>query len=120
MRIGEAARQTGVTVKAIRHYEAMGLLGTLERDGSYRDFSVDDLDRLRLIAHCRELGFGLREIRRVLQLVADARPACPDPEAMLDVVNDHLRDVHARIARFQQLGERLETTRAYLQRRLRA
>src|SRR5437868_2450801 len=54
MRIGEAASETGVTVKAIRHYEAVGLLGVLERDGSYRDFSADDLERLRLIAHCRD------------------------------------------------------------------
>jgi MerR family transcriptional regulator, copper efflux regulator len=51
MRIGEAASETGVTVKAIRHYEAVGLLGILERDGSYRDFSADDFERHRLIAH---------------------------------------------------------------------
>ncbi|MGE0401917.1 MAG: MerR family DNA-binding transcriptional regulator [Kofleriaceae bacterium] len=34
MRIGEAARQTGVTVKAIRHYEAMGLLGSPEQNAA--------------------------------------------------------------------------------------
>ncbi|HUQ06578.1 MAG TPA: MerR family transcriptional regulator [Kofleriaceae bacterium] len=118
MRIGEAASKTGVTVKAIRHYEAVGLLGVLERDGSYRDFSADDLARLRLIGHCRDLGFGLPEIRRVLQILAEARPACPDPEAMLDVVDRRLRAINEHIARLQQLGERLEHTRAYLQRRL--
>jgi MerR family copper efflux transcriptional regulator len=120
VRIGEAASETGVTVKAIRHYEAVGLLGVLERDGSYRDFSDDDLERLRLIAHCRDLGFGLPEIRRVLQIVADARPSCPDPEAMIDVVDGRLRAITEQIARFQQLSERLEHTRAYLQRRLEA
>jgi DNA-binding transcriptional MerR regulator len=117
MRIGEAASETGVTVKAIRHYEAVGLLGILERDGSYRDFSADDLDRLRVIAHCRDLGFGLPEIRRVLEIVADARPDCPDPEAMMDVVDGRLRVIHEQIARLRRLGERLEHTRAYLQRR---
>lgn len=120
VRIGEAASETGVTVKAIRHYEAVGLLGLLERDGSYRDFSANDLERLRLIAHCRDLGFGLPEIRQVLQIVADARPSCPDPEAMIDVVDGRLRAINEQIARFQQLSERLEHTRAYLQRRLEA
>jgi len=120
VRIGEAASETGVTVKAIRHYEAVGLLGVLERDGSYRDFSADDLERLRLIAYCRDLGFGLPEIRQVLQIVTDARPSCPDPEAMIDVVDGRLRAINEQIARFQQLSERLEHTRAYLQRRLEA
>ena len=118
MKIGKAASETGVTVKAIRHYEAIGLLGALERDGSYRDFSDDDLERLRLIAHCRDLGFGLPEIRQVLQIVADARPSCPDPEAMIDVVDGRLRAINEQIARFQQFSERLEHTKAYLQRRL--
>lgn len=120
MRIGEAASETGVTVKAIRHYEAVGLLRALERDGSYRDFSADDLERLRLIAHCRDLGFGIPEIRRVLQVVADAQPSCPDPAAMIDVVDDRLRAIKEQIARAQQLSEGLERTRAYLQRRLEA
>jgi DNA-binding transcriptional MerR regulator len=93
VRIGEAASETGVTVKAIPHYEAVGLLGVLERDGAYREFSADDLERLRLIAHCRDLGFGLPEIRRVLQIVADAQPSCPDPEAMIDVVDGRLRAI---------------------------
>lgn len=120
VRIGEAASETGLTVKAIRHYEAVGLLGALERDGSYREFSADDLERLRLIAHCRDLGFGLPETRQVLQIVADARPACPDPEAMIDVLDARLRAINEQIARFQQLSERLEHTRAYVQGRLEA
>ena len=54
MQIGEAARATGLTVKAIRHYEAIGLLH-VERSGVYRDFSADEIERLRIIARCRSL-----------------------------------------------------------------
>lgn len=39
MYIGEAARVSGVTIKAIRHYEAQGLLPGIHRSGSYRQFS---------------------------------------------------------------------------------
>ena len=120
MRIGEAARETGTTVKAIRHYEALGLLDTLSRHGRYRELSTDDLARLRLIAHCRELGFSLAEIRQVIGLVIDAEPFCPDPAAVIQVVDRRLQAIGEQVARLQRLGKRLDATRAYLQRRLTA
>jgi DNA-binding transcriptional MerR regulator len=120
VRIGEAARAAGVSVKAIRHYEAIGLLTTLERDGRYRRLSAADVDQLRLIAHCRGLGFTLREIRDVLRAVAAAKPACPDPVTMLAVVERRLRTLDAQVARLQLLGKRLGAARAYLRRRQRA
>jgi MerR family transcriptional regulator, copper efflux regulator len=120
VRIGEAARETGVTIKAIRHYEAVGLLTTLEREGRYRRLSTENVDQLRLIAHCRGLGFTLREIREVLRAVAAARPACPDPVTMLAVVERRLRALDAQVSRLQLLGKRLGAARAYLRRRRRA
>lgn len=120
MRIGEAARETGLTIKAIRHYEAIGLLTILEREGRYRRLSTGNVDQLRLIAHCRGLGFTLREIREVLDAVAAAKPACPDPLTMLAVVERRLRTLDAQVARLQLLGKRLGAVRAYLRRRRRA
>lgn len=62
MHIGEAARISGVTVKAIRHYEMLGLLPGLRRNGSYRVFSDREIARIRLIRQACALGFSLREI----------------------------------------------------------
>lgn len=120
VRIGEAARETGVTIKAIRHYEEVGLLTTLEREGRYRQLSTENVEQLRLIAHCRGLGFSLREIREVLLAVAAAKPACPDPGSMLAVVERRLRALDAQVARLQQLGKKLGAARAYLRQRRRA
>jgi DNA-binding transcriptional MerR regulator len=120
VKIGEAARETGVTVKAIRHYEAVGLLTTLQREGRYRRLSTENIHQLRLIAHCRGLGFTLREIREVLRAVAAAKPACPDPVTMLAVVERRLRAIDAQVARLQLLGKRLGAVRAYLRQRQRA
>lgn len=120
MRIGEAARETGVTVKAIRHYEAVGLLTTLARAGRYRQLSTENVEQLRLIAHCRGLGFTLREIRDVLRAVGAAKPACPDPVTMLSVVERRLRSLDAQVARLQILSKRLGAARTYLRRRQRA
>ena len=114
MRIGEAARSTGLTVKAIRHYEAVGLLGTLERDGTYRDFSKEDVERLNMIAHCRNLDFSVPKILELIEVVSRAKPMCPDPEEMLDFVDCRLDSVREEMARLQQLDESLERVRTYL------
>jgi DNA-binding transcriptional MerR regulator len=117
MKISQAAIASGVTVKAIRHYEAKGLLEGVQRRGKYREFSSSDVERLRLVARCRRLGFGVTEVKRVLALVLDAKPACPAPEVMLEVVGAKLRGVRARIAELQHAEEQLAETFRYLQKR---
>jgi DNA-binding transcriptional MerR regulator len=117
MKIGQAAIAGGVTVKAIRHYEAIGLLKDLKRSGSYRELSPQDVERLRTIARCRSLGFSLPETRRVLSLVEEARPACPAPDAMLDVVEAKLGGVHRKIRELQTAAKKLTDTKRYLEAR---
>jgi DNA-binding transcriptional MerR regulator len=63
--IGELARETGVTVRALRFYQSKGLL-TPQRNGSARVFSQEDRDRLILILQGKRLGFTLTEIREML------------------------------------------------------
>jgi len=46
--IGEASKLSGASVKAIRHYENIGLLPNLGRSGSYRTFTKHDIDIIRL------------------------------------------------------------------------
>jgi MerR family transcriptional regulator, copper efflux regulator len=117
MKIGEAAAMSGVTVKAIRHYEARGLLDPLARRGKYRRFSPSDVERLRLIAHCRGLGLGIAEIKRVVSLVAASKPECPPPDAMLELVEAKLRGVRSKIRELQRTETQLATTHNYLEQR---
>ncbi len=117
MKIGEAARETGVTIKAIRHYEAVGLLDPIPRQGRYRVLGPAHLQRLRLIAHCRELGFGLADIADIVRLVDDAGSDCPDPDAMLSLVDGRLATVRERIRRLEGLEAQLTSTRRYLDTR---
>ena len=77
MKIGAAARASGLTIKAIRHYESVCLLRNVPRSGAYRDFSDRDVDTLRLAAHCRGLGFSVAETKDVLALVTASEPDCP-------------------------------------------
>lgn len=65
--IGELADQAGVTVRALRHYDHIGLLVPDDRSlGGHRRYSADSVERLYRIVALRALGFGLAEIAAML------------------------------------------------------
>mgnify|MGYP001191476021 CR=1 FL=1 len=67
--IGVAARAAAISVKMVRHYEAIGLLPPAERgSGGVRLFDASDVHTLRFIARARTLGFPLRAVRELLSL----------------------------------------------------
>ena len=66
MYIGEIARLAGTSPKALRHYEALGLLGDVRRSGAYRVYTQQDLAQVRLIRQAQALGFRLAELLPVL------------------------------------------------------
>ena len=70
--IGELAEAFGVTTRAIRFYEAKGLIAP-PRKGKARSYSRRERARLKLIQQGKNLGFSLEEIRDWLQLY-DADP----------------------------------------------
>ena len=65
--VGAVARLSGVTVRTLHHYDAIGLLRASGRsEAGYRRYGDADLDRLQRILFYRELGFGLDDIRQVM------------------------------------------------------
>ncbi|KAB8062733.1 MerR family transcriptional regulator [Janthinobacterium violaceinigrum] len=66
MYIGEIARLTGTSPKALRHYETLGLLGDVRRSGAYRVYTQQDLAQVRLIRQAQTLGFRLAELLPIL------------------------------------------------------
>jgi DNA-binding transcriptional MerR regulator len=65
--VGEVSALTGVTVRALHHYDELGLLPPSERSESgYRLYSYEDLARLQEIVGWRALGFSLEEIKTML------------------------------------------------------
>ncbi len=65
--VKEVARLSGVTVRTLHHYDAIGLLKPAAvSPAGYRLYSDADLERLQQVLFFRELGFSLRDIGRVL------------------------------------------------------
>lgn len=69
LRIQDVAAETGLTTRAIRYYEEIGLLEPAARsDGAYRLFDPSDLERLRFIRSLRDdAGFSLAQIGQLLE-----------------------------------------------------
>jgi DNA-binding transcriptional MerR regulator len=67
-RIGERAKETGVSVRALRHYDERGLHPPTERtEAGYRLYSEDDVRRLYRLLALRRLGLTLEDIRDLLE-----------------------------------------------------
>lgn len=89
--IGQAAKQSGLTSKAIRLYERQGLLGPAERtDSGYRTYGPEELDVLRFIRQSKAVGLRLEEIRRIIDLQRSGRQPCT---AVIDLLNSRLVDI---------------------------
>ena len=69
MDIGRASSASGVSVKMIRHYEAIGLLPKVARTAAnYRVYREPDVHTLRFIRRARGLGFSMADIQELVSL----------------------------------------------------
>ena len=109
-RIGEAARQSGVSPANIRYYEREGLLPPGARgDNSYRLYSAADVHRLRFVRLCRAMDMSLDEVRTLLALDWDSKTDC---HAACDTLDAHLVHVRTRLAELQALEADLQALRS--------
>jgi DNA-binding transcriptional MerR regulator len=95
--VGQLAKATGLTVRTLHHYEAIGLLAPSERgENGYRQYDPADVDRLYRIVALRELGLPLKAIGAALE-GGDLRA----------VMEQHLAHVEAELKRHRRLRQRL-------------
>lgn len=105
--IGEVARQTGVSVRAVRFYEREGLLGAPARtEKGYRLYSDEEVRQLRFIKKAQLLGFSLKEIQKILALYRQKRVPCSHVEMAL----------HKKLQTIQQKVRELKAMEVSLRR----
>jgi DNA-binding transcriptional MerR regulator len=115
LRIQQVAAETGLTPRAIRYYEELGLLAPAGRsEGAYRLYDAEDLERLRFIRSLRDdAGFALADIRQLLEdEEARARNrerfrTTTDEAERLRIVRDAIAIVDRQVATLQAKIDRL-------------
>jgi DNA-binding transcriptional MerR regulator len=113
IQIGQVARETGLTVDAIRFYEKQRLLKPAPRtEGGFRLFSVQDLQHIQFIRRAQELGFSLSEIRELLVLKGEQVAACTHVRDMLTA------KLRQKIIELRKLESQLATDLKQCERRL--
>lgn len=100
LKIGQMATRTGLTRKAIRFYEAAGVLPPAARgSNSYRLYTDDAVDMLRFVKQATGLGLTLAEIREIVAIRHGGRPPCPHVHRLLQEkareLDQKLRDLLA-------------------------
>jgi DNA-binding transcriptional MerR regulator len=101
--IGRMARGSGLTVKALRHYDRVGLLvpATVDPDTGYRYYRADQMAAARLIQTLRSVDVPLEQVRACIA-------APDDEEAILSVLAVHRRRLQARVDRLRGALHRID------------
>src|SRR4051794_26864047 len=103
-KVGELARATGLTIRALHHYDDIGLLVPSRTQSGHRLYSRDDVERLYRVLALRSVGLSLDEIRAVLD---------DDEVGLVDTVRRHVaaleRDIEQRRRLLDRLHEMLGT-----------
>jgi DNA-binding transcriptional MerR regulator len=111
MTVGQLARRTGLSIKAIRGYEALGLIYSAGRsEGGYRLFDDSALWCAQVISTLRSLGLTIKEIEQLASayLSRPDEPVGPQLAALLDGAEQRIDD---RIAELRAVRGRLRDYR---------
>lgn len=109
--VGQAARASGLTPKAIRLYETRGLIEPAERtESGYRTYGPDDVALLTFIRRAKSLGLRLDEIRQIIDLQRGGRQPCT---TVLGLVDGRIAEIDNTIAELQALRTTLAAVRRH-------
>jgi DNA-binding transcriptional MerR regulator len=114
MRIGEFAREVGVSADTIRFYEREGLLPVPpRRDNGYREYAVSDVATLRLLIDLRGLDLPLADAARMATW-CQAGHCTETTKDLPSLLAAKRRDVRDRIERLEATERRLERLEQHL------
>lgn len=106
MDIGRAAKESGVTVKMIRHYESIGLLPKAPRTlANYRVYGPNEVHTLRFIRRARTLGFSMDDIKELLGLWKNKSRSSA---AVKKIAGKHIDELKRKIAELESMVGTLE------------
>ena len=96
MRIGELADRAQVSLKALRYYEAMGLLGATRLPNGYRDYEEDDVRVVQEIRQLTALGIRVEDTRPFVECLVAGHENGDDCLASVEAYREAIAELDAR------------------------
>jgi MerR family copper efflux transcriptional regulator len=116
LRVGDVARKTGKSVRALHLYEEMGLLQPSTRSsGGFRLYDASVVERVRWIDLLHEMGFSLQEMRELLRTWWNAELGPDAMDELRALFQRKLDQTRLAISRYQQLESELVKGLDYLE-----
>ncbi|MCX4242858.1 MerR family transcriptional regulator [Paraliomyxa miuraensis] len=115
MKIGELARKTGKSVRALRHYEELGLLGSARSEGGFRLYGADELARVYWISKLQDMGFSLTQVQGLIATVESSGTAPEAMQSLREMFRSRLLKTREQVERLLQLERDLAESLAYLE-----
>ena len=100
LKVGELARRTGLTVRTLHHWEAVGLIVPRQRNrAGHRLFGTTEIRRLQRITSLRTLGMSLNQIKTLL---------AQRPPTLEEVLKNHRESIREQRRLLEGMEERLD------------
>ena len=107
MQIKELAEQAGVSVKAVRYYEARGLIAPQRATNGYRRYDDEDVRVVREIRALLSLGLTAEQTHPFVECLRAGNEASDSCADSFDMYSRKLAEVDAQIARLQAIRDAL-------------
>ncbi len=115
LRVGELAKRTGKTVRALHLYEELGLLKPVHRSkGGFRLFSPSAIKRVEWIQKLQDAGFSLHQLQELRGVVEDASIASLAMNRVREAFAERLRQTRDQIHKLTKLEHELQASLEYL------
>ncbi|WP_036988108.1 MerR family transcriptional regulator [Pseudomonas sp. S9] len=103
MRIGQLAKRTGVSHRALRHYEAQALIESTRQENGYREYGHATVEGVLWVRELIDCGFSTRQIHGLLAYLEDSEPGS---EHFRQCLQQHMEKLGALDSLIAQLSER--------------
>ena len=113
VQIGEVGKSLGITTRTIRYYEELGIMRVPLREAGSRQYSNQEIVRLKFILKIKELGITLREMQELAEHYdlndQDRDQIMPQ---LLDFLDAHLNKVDMKMSKLASLRNNIVTYRS--------
>jgi DNA-binding transcriptional MerR regulator len=116
LRVGDLAKRTGKTVRALHLYEEHGLLAPAQRSsGGYRLYNRASELRVRWIDKLQQMGFSLTDIKQIVHDVEQSKSAPDAMQRVQDLFREKLAETREQLRRLSALEGELQASLDYLE-----